>query len=163
PACAEPARSVLGFLERAFAWTHIVLILGFLAYIPHSKHLHILVSEFNVYFATTKARGRLEPLRIDLEALEEGETSLGAASLKDLTWKEILDTYSCTECGRCQTYCPTYDTGKPLTHKEVNRAIRHHAQQMAEMMPLPLAEIARSLNRIPPVTGGGHANGHGDG
>jgi Fe-S oxidoreductase len=118
--------STQGFLERAFVWTHIVLILGFLAYIPHSKHLHILVSEFNVYFASTKERGRLEPLKIDLEALEEGEASLGAATLKDLTWKEILDTYSCTECGRCQNSCPAWNTGKPLSPKLLIMNLRDH-------------------------------------
>jgi Fe-S oxidoreductase len=79
------------------------------------------------------------------------------AKLTDLSWKEILDTYSCTECGRCQTYCPTYDTGKPLTHKEVNRAIRHHAQQISASMPLPLGNILRRLNRIQPLPAPAHA------
>src|SRR5206468_5784367 len=90
-----------GFFERLFLWAHILLILGFLAYIPYSKHLHIFVSEINVFFTNTRARGHLEPLRIDLEAAEgEGDVHLGAATVEDLTWKEILDTYSCTECGR---------------------------------------------------------------
>jgi Fe-S oxidoreductase len=118
--------SAQGFLERTFVWTHILLILGFLAYIPYSKHLHILVSEFNVFFSSTKKRGRLEPLKIDLEALEEGEASLGAATLKDLTWKEILDTYSCTECGRCQNACPAWNTGKPLSPKLLIMNLRDH-------------------------------------
>ena len=86
------------------------------------------------------------------------------SKLTDLSWKEILDTYSCTECGRCQTYCPTYETGKPLTHKEMNRAIRHHAQQAAAMFPLPLASLVQHLNRIKPmpVPGNGHgADAHG--
>ncbi|HEY1329988.1 MAG TPA: (Fe-S)-binding protein [Actinomycetota bacterium] len=112
--------------ETIFLWAHIVLIVGFLAYIPYSKHLHIFMSEFNVYFANTKARGRLRPLKIDLEALEEDEVSLGAGSLEDLTWKEILDTYACTECGRCQNACPAWNTGKPLSPKLLIMNLRDH-------------------------------------
>jgi Fe-S oxidoreductase len=103
--------------EQVFLWAHITLIFGFLAYIPHSKHLHIFASEPNVFFTKTKARGKLEKLDIDLENLEEGEARLGAAHVDDLTWKEILDTYSCTECGRCQNVCPAWNTGKPLSPK----------------------------------------------
>src|SRR2546422_4755545 len=136
---------------------HIAIVMAFLNFLPLGKHFHIITGLPTVFFQRLTPMGQLS--KLDLEHSEK----FGVARLTDLSWKEILDTYSCTECGRCQTYCPTYDTGKPLTHKEVNRAIRHHAQQMAEMMPLPLAQIARSLNRIPPVTGGGHANGHGDG
>ncbi|HEX9234913.1 MAG TPA: (Fe-S)-binding protein, partial [Actinomycetota bacterium] len=106
-----------GFFERLFLWAHILLVLGFLAYIPYSKHLHIFVSEPNVFFANTKARGRLRPLHIDLEQADGGDAYLGAASLEDLTWKEILDTYACTECGRCQNVCPAWNTGKPLSPK----------------------------------------------
>jgi Fe-S oxidoreductase len=120
--------ATLGFLERTFVWLHIVLILGFLAYIPHSKHLHIFAAEFNVYFASTRARGHLRPLKIDLEALEDddGEMSLGAATLEDLTWKELVDTYSCTECGRCQNMCPAWNTGKPLSPKLLIMNLRDH-------------------------------------
>ncbi len=135
---------------------HIAIVMAFLNFLPLGKHFHIITGLPTVFFQRLTPQGQLS--KLDLENSEK----FGVAKLTDLSWKEILDTYSCTECGRCQTYCPTYDTGKPLTHKEVNRAIRHHAQQMAEMMPLPLAQIARSLNRIRPVTGGGHANGHGD-
>jgi Fe-S oxidoreductase len=115
--------------EHLFLWSHILLILGFLAYIPYSKHLHIFVSEPNVFFSNTKARGRLRPLHIDLEGMEregEGEASLGAASITDLTWKEILDTYSCTECGRCQSVCPAWNTGKPLSPKLIVMNLRDH-------------------------------------
>ena len=101
---------------------------------------------------TNSSLGELVPGQLSKLDLENSE-KFGVAKLADLSWKEILDTYSCTECGRCQTYCPTYDTGKPLTHKEMNRAIRQHAQEMAEKMPLPLAQLARRLNRIRPVNG----------
>jgi Fe-S oxidoreductase len=136
---------------------HIAIVMAFLNFLPLGKHFHIITGLPTVFFQRLTPQGQLS--KLDLENSEK----FGVAKLTDLSWKEILDTYSCTECGRCQTYCPTYDTGKPLTHKEVNRAIRHHAQQMAESMPLPLSMLARRLNRIPLVTGGGHANGHGDG
>src|SRR5438067_13215170 len=146
----------------AFVLVHITIVLAFLNFLPLGKHFHIITGLPTVFFQRLTPQGQLS--KLDLENSEK----FGVARLTDLSWKEILDTYSCTECGRCQTYCPTYDTGKPLTHKEMNRAIRHHAQQMAERMPLPLAQLARKLNRVRPVTGGGHANGssvvgHGDG
>jgi Fe-S oxidoreductase len=112
--------------EHVFLWGHIVLILGFLAYIPYSKHLHIFVSELNVFFAKTKPRGKLDPLDLSPEALEAGTARLGAATLQDLTWKEILDTYSCTECGRCQDVCPAWNTGKPLSPKLIVMNLRDH-------------------------------------
>ena len=115
----------LGVLERSLVWTHIVLILGFLTYIPYSKHLHIFASEPNVYLASMKARGRLTPLRIDLESMDE-DVTLGAATVEDLTWKEILDTYACTECGRCQNMCPAWNTGKPLSPKLLIMNLRDH-------------------------------------
>jgi Fe-S oxidoreductase len=131
---------------------HIAIVMAFLNFLPLGKHFHIITGLPTVFFQRLTPQGQLS--KLDLENSEK----FGVARLTDLSWKEILDTYSCTECGRCQTYCPTYDTGKPLTHKEMNRAIRHHAQQMAERMPLPLAQLARKLNRIPPVAGDGHAH-----
>jgi ferredoxin len=98
-------------------WAHLALILGFLVYLGYSKHLHIATSAINVFFASTRPRGRLTPLRIDLEAMEAEDVTLGAATLPDLTWKETLDLYSCTECGRCQSACPAWNTGKPLSPK----------------------------------------------
>ena len=107
---------------------HITIVMAFLNFLPLGKHFHIITGLPNVYFQRLTPQGQLS--KIDLENSEK----FGSATVKDLSWKEILDTYSCTECGRCQTYCPTYMTGKPLTHKEVNRAIRHHAQELE--MPL---------------------------
>jgi len=113
-----------GFFHGLFLWGHIILILAFLVYIPYSKHLHILTSFFNVFFAKTKPMGKLRSLDIDLENLE-GST-LGAATMEDLTWKEILDTYTCTECGRCQDVCPAWNTGKPLSPKLLIMNLRDH-------------------------------------
>jgi Fe-S oxidoreductase/nitrate reductase gamma subunit len=134
---------------------HIAIVMAFLNFLPLGKHFHIITGLPTVYLQRLTPQGQLG--KLDLENSEK----FGVAKLTDLSWKEILDTYSCTECGRCQTYCPTYVTGKPLTHKEVNRAIRHHAQEMAESMPLPLWHLARSLNRIKPVAGAPAHDGHG--
>jgi len=108
-------------LERVFVWAHIGIILTFLAYLPHSKHLHIATAAFNVYFTRTRARGRLEPLRFDVP---EEEMRFGAGTVPDLTWKQTLDTFSCTECGRCQDVCPAWATGKELSPKLLIMALR---------------------------------------
>ena len=112
------------FFHQLFLWSHIIVILGFLAYIPYSKHLHIIASSINVFFTKTKPMGKLRKLHIDLESDEE--MTLGAATLEDLTWKEILDTYTCTECGRCQAVCPAWNTGKPLSPKLLVMNLRDH-------------------------------------
>jgi Fe-S oxidoreductase len=102
------------YLERAAVWAHVLIILSFLVYLPYSKHLHIVVAAINVYFGRTRARGRLEP--IDFEQ-PEAEVRFGTARAADMTWKQMLDTMSCTECGRCQDVCPAYATGKALSPK----------------------------------------------
>src|SRR3954454_10228328 len=109
--------STLRSVERAFTWLHLALIVGFLVYIPYSKHLHIVSSFFSVYLSSTRPRGRLIPLRIDLEDAASEEVHLGADTLRGLTRKELLDTYACTECGRCQEVCPAWNPGKPLSPK----------------------------------------------
>jgi Fe-S oxidoreductase len=111
-------------LERVFVWIHILAILGFLAYLPRSKHLHIFVAAVNVWFGRTRARGRLEPLRFDDPDVPEDELRFGVGQPKDLTWKQVLDTFSCTECGRCQDACPAYATGKILSPKLVIMGLR---------------------------------------
>ena len=111
--------------EAVFAWAHVLLILGFLAYLPHSKHLHIATAAINVYFGRTRLRGRLEPLRFDDETPEE-EMRFGVGTVQDLTWKQMMDAFSCTECGRCQDACPAYATGKVLSPKLVIMGVRDH-------------------------------------
>jgi len=106
-------------------WVHLALILGFLVYLGYSKHLHIATSAINVFFASTRPRGTLTPLRIDLEAAE-GDMHLGAATITDLSWKQELDLYACTECGRCQAACPAWNTGKPLSPKLLVMDLRDH-------------------------------------
>jgi Fe-S oxidoreductase len=118
--------TVLRLYESFFLWTHLLLILGFLVYIPYSKHLHIFTSSINVFFSNTKPRGYLTPLRIDVDAPDSDEIPLGAARVEDLTWKEALDLYACTECGRCQSACPAWNTGKPLSPKLLIMNLRDH-------------------------------------
>jgi Fe-S oxidoreductase len=107
--------------ERGFVWAHLCFVLTFLAYLPHSKHLHIVTAAINVWFARTRQRGRLEPLRFDVP---DDEMRFGAGTVADLTRKEILDGFSCTECGRCQDACPAWATGKILSPKLVIMGVR---------------------------------------
>jgi Fe-S oxidoreductase len=110
--------------ERVLVWAHVLLVLGFLAYLPHSKHLHIFTAAINVYCGRTRSRGRLEPLRFDEEGVAEEDIRMGAGTVADLTWKQVVDTYSCTECGRCQDVCPAWLTGKELSPKLLIMGIR---------------------------------------
>ncbi len=123
---ASPLSHVLpssGVLERVLVWAHLCFVFGFLTYLPHSKHLHIATAAANVWFARTRdrGRGRLEPLRFDLP---DEELRFGAATIFDLTSKEVLDGFSCTECGRCQDACPAHATGKILNPKLLIMGIR---------------------------------------
>jgi Fe-S oxidoreductase len=118
----QPTRS----LERGFVWAHVLLIIGFLAYLPYSKHLHIITAAINVFFGRTRARGRLEPLVFDDPDVPEEEIRLGAGTLADMTWKQMMDTVTCTECGRCQDVCPAYATGKELSPKLLIMGLRDH-------------------------------------
>ena len=111
--------------SQVWAWAHVLLILGFLVYLPYSKHLHIATAAINVYFGRTRSRGRLEPLKFDEDVPEE-EMRFGIGSVKDLTWKQMMDAFSCTECGRCQDACPAYATGKALSPKLVIMGVRDH-------------------------------------
>ena len=129
-------RPLLPYLERAAVWAHVLIILSFLVYLPYSKHLHILVAAINVYFGRTRARGRLEP--ITFEAPEQ-EVRFGMARAGDMTWKQMLDTMSCTECGRCQEVCPAYNTGKALSPKLLIMAMRDNLLSGASAPIVPTA------------------------
>ncbi len=130
-------------LERVFVWAHVLTILAFLAYLPRSKHLHIATAAFNVWFARTEAGGRLEPLRFEPEEGEsEEDLRFGAGTATDLTWKQVLDTFSCTECGRCQDACPAFATGKSLSPKLVIMGLRDQvlAEQSSPLVPNAVPE-----------------------
>ena len=134
-------------LERAFVWIHVLTILSFLAYLPRSKHLHIFVAAINVWFGRTRAGGRLEPLKFDDPDIPEEDLRFGAGKATDLTWKQVLDTFSCTECGRCQDACPAYATGKILSPKLVIMGLRDavFAEQDDDTPLVPNAVPAESV------------------
>ena len=129
--------SVTRVLERVFVWVHVLTILTFLAYLPRSKHLHIFSAAFNVWFGRTGPGGRLEPLRFDDPSVPEEEIRFGAGTIADLNFKEVLDTFSCTECGRCQDACPAFATGKVLSPKLVIMGLRDQvfAQDSEALVP----------------------------
>ena len=107
------------------AWAHIVLVLGFGAYLPYSKHLHIISSEPNVYFRNLEPRGALRMMDLEAEPEPgEPEAVFGAKGLKDLTWRHLLDPLACTECGRCMEFCPASVTGKTLSPKHLMEGLR---------------------------------------
>jgi Fe-S oxidoreductase len=141
------------FFAWFFLWAHLLLVLGFLVYLPYSKHLHIITSAINVWFSSTRPRGALEPLRIDMEKLESGEQSLGAEKLSDLTRKELLDLYACTECGRCQSACPAWNTGKPLSPKLLIMDLRDHLldQGPGLLQMLAAGETPEQIALVPGV------------
>jgi Fe-S oxidoreductase len=120
---SAPVPALEGF-ERGIVWIHALLILAFLVYIPYTKHLHTLVVWFNVFFERTRARGRLERLVFDDPAVPEDQIRFGLATIADMTWKQMVDDMTCTECGRCQDACPAFFTGKNLSPKLVVMGLR---------------------------------------
>jgi len=108
---APLSRPTLLKLYDAAWWTHLVDILFFGNYLPYSKHFHIITSVPNVFFMKLDQMGRLGTP--DLETAEH----FGVSKIEDLSWKSVLDGYTCTECGRCRVVCPTALTGKPLDPK----------------------------------------------
>lgn len=107
-----------GVVGEASWWIHCVAVLVFLNFLPLGKHFHVITAIPNVFFKDLKPYGQ-----VPKADLEEAET-FGIRSSHELTWKMVLDTYSCTECGRCNVYCPTVLTGKPLSHRQLNLDIK---------------------------------------
>lgn len=125
-----PTGSTL-LLYEVFWWMHVLMIFGFLNYLPYSKHLHILTSIPNVFFAN------LDPVRntlkkIDLE--DENAETFGVADIEQFSWKQILDGYSCTECGRCTWNCPANIVGKSLSPRELIVDIRKRTFDKAPLI-----------------------------
>lgn len=121
-----------------FWWVHILLVLSFLNFLPYSKHFHVITSIPNVYFS--KLDGEKFVLKkINLE--DENVSQYGAADFEHLTWKQILDGFACTECGRCSDACPASNTGKKLSPREIIKNIRNRTEDKA---PLLLNETVES-------------------
>lgn len=115
---------------EVFFWGHMLTVLAFLNYLPYSKHLHVLTSIPNVYFSSLGPRGALAPLNLADETL----TKYGATDVDDLTWKQLLDGYTCTECGRCSSVCPAFNTGKLLNPKKVIVDVRARTLEKAPLV-----------------------------
>ncbi|NEL70311.1 (Fe-S)-binding protein, partial [Escherichia coli] len=121
----------LEVLESVGLLLHIGVMLAFTIIIVYSKHLHIFLAPVNVSAKRLpKALGPLEPIRyegkpIDFEDPPE-DAAFGRGKVEDFTWKGMLDFATCTECGRCQSQCPAWNTGKPLSPKLVIMDLRDH-------------------------------------
>jgi Fe-S oxidoreductase len=109
----------------AMWWLHMTVVLGFLVYLPYSKHLHLLASPFNVFFsgAVTRPLGDLT-----IPGAKE-EVSSGASKWEELTWKQLLSGFSCAECGRCDRACPATTAGYPLEPQQIAQKIKHHMME----------------------------------
>lgn len=119
------------WLETIGLWLNIGVILGFMVLALHSKHLHIGAAPLNVLFSRRpNALGELLPLYVGKELLNfedpADEATFGRGKIEDFTWKGNLDFLSCTECGRCQSQCPAWNTGKPLSPKLMIMDLRDH-------------------------------------
>lgn len=124
-----------GALETGYQvswWIHALLILAFLNYLPYSKHLHVATSLINVFFSNTSGPRQVGVMRpMDLEAPDAEQ--FGAADVEHLSWKNLLDGYSCTECGRCTAACPANITGKVLSPRKIVVNVR---QRLMEKGPV---------------------------
>ncbi|HEY4853412.1 MAG TPA: (Fe-S)-binding protein [Streptosporangiaceae bacterium] len=124
---------VNGVLEVVFLLGQLAVVLAFAVIVVYSKHLHIALAPVNVLFSRRPdALGALEPMRsggkvLDFEEADPDTDVFGRGKIEDFTWKGLLDMATCTECGRCQSQCPAWATGKPLSPKQVILDLRDHA------------------------------------
>ncbi len=131
------------FIERAAWWFHFVGILLFLNYVPYSKHWHIIMSFPNVYYTPLKPKGAFDNmgsvttevnLMMDPSAVPpdgyEPPAGFGARDVQDLSWKNLMDAYTCTECGRCSSVCPANITGKLLSPRKIMMSTRDRLEEV---------------------------------
>jgi Fe-S oxidoreductase len=124
-------------IETVFLLAQLAVVLGFLVFVAYSKHLHIITAPINVLFSRRPDALRgLEPMRsngkvLDFEEADPDTDVFGLGKIEDFTWKGLLDMATCTECGRCQSQCPAWATGKPLSPKQVILDLRDHAMAKA--------------------------------
>ena len=147
--------NVLWGLHLAGYWIHVTIILVFLNFLPLGKHFHVITSVPNTLFTRLKPRGQIMSVNLDVMFDEEkaatatdADFKFGYGTVKDLTWKEALDTYTCTECGRCDSMCPAYQTGKPLSPMRLHTLLRDHLYEMA---PALLGKDSHA--EVPPIIG----------
>lgn len=136
-------------LERGCWWFHILGILGFLNYLPYSKHFHIVLAFPNTYYSNLEAKGKFNnmesvtnevKLMFDPSAavppVSDAPGRFGAKDVSDLTWKQLLDSYSCTECGRCTSDCPANQTGKKLSPRAIMMKTRDRLEEVGKSIDL---------------------------
>ena len=139
------SNSSLELVERGSWWLHIVGIFAFLNYLPYSKHLHIVLAFPNAYYARLKPMGEMENMpSIQKEVLYAMQPELaptgeqpapqrfGAKDVMDLSWKNLMDAYSCTECGRCSAACPANQTGKLLSPRKIMMDTRDRLEEVGK-------------------------------
>jgi Fe-S oxidoreductase len=158
-------------IETVFLLAQLAVVLGFLVFVTYSKHLHIITAPINVLFSRRPDALRgLEPMRsngkvLDFEEADPDTDVFGLGKIEDLTWKGLLDMGTCTECGRCQSQCPAWATGKPLSPKMIILDLRDHALAKA---PWTLAGSDEAREALPaavraeaerPLVGGADVNG----
>lgn len=132
-------------LERGAWWLHILGIFAFLNYLPYSKHLHILFAFPNAYYARLEPQGKMENMKaIQQEVLyamqpelapadgQEPPKRFGAKDIFDLSWHNLLEAYSCTECGRCSSACPANTTGKLLSPRKIMMDTRDRMEEVGK-------------------------------
>jgi ferredoxin len=140
-------------IERLAWWGHIVGILAFLNYLPYSKHFHILMAFPNTYYADLASSGKIpvmesvrkevslmldpnaDPFAAPVEAANgEQPSRFGARDITDLSWKSLMDAYSCTECGRCSSVCPANITGKKLSPRSIMMKTRDRLEDVGKLL-----------------------------
>jgi Fe-S oxidoreductase len=122
-------------------WIHMLTILGFLVYIPGSKHLHLLAAAPNVFLKPLRRSKAM--IKTDIE--DEDAESFGLGKVSELNWKNVLDLYACTECGRCEEQCPADTTGKPLSPKRMISDTKH------ELFDQASALLEQSFDDVEPL------------
>lgn len=171
----RPLGGANAYIETAALLAHIGVMLAFLIIVLHSKHLHIFLAPINVTFKRLPdALGDLLPMEyhgkpIDFEDPPE-DAVFGRGKIEDFTWKGMLDFATCTECGRCQSQCPAWNTGKPLSPKLVIMDLRDHWMAKAPYLlgekPMPTGEVdlataPRATGHYVPEQGFPRIGGHG--
>jgi heterodisulfide reductase subunit C len=143
-------------IERIGWWFHILGIFAFAVYVTYSKHLHIALAFPNTYFSNLKPKGYMDNMesvtnevQLALGLKEEDENMpeidrFGAKDINDLTWKNLMDAYSCTECGRCTSNCPANITGKKLSPRKVMMDTRDRMEEIGEYIAKG-GELAKAL------------------
>ncbi len=135
----------LVFIERAAWWFHIIGIFAFMNYLPFSKHFHIIMAFPNTFYSNLKSKGELNnmgsvtqevKLMLDPSAPTpdgyQPPTSFGVKDVQDLTWKNLMDAYTCTECGRCTSSCPQNITGKLLSPRKIVMNVRDRLEEVGK-------------------------------